>query len=105
MKRYLLAVMLISSLLLTTNSALAYWNNGWGPINTYRGYAPGYYNPYIANPYGYSYTQPRPVAVTPPTNINSCPLQASYYDANGNWVAAKRVCPSTTPQVNIHIGH
>lgn len=70
-------------------------------------YPPPYYNPYFTTPYSnpyYPYYR-RPVVAAPaPTNINSCPLQPSYYDANGNWVAPQRVCPSTTPQVNIKIG-
>lgn len=86
-------------LLLTAEPALAYVT-----------YYPNYPSPYITNPYrlispfgsyynNYNYNR----YVPPPTNINSCPLQASHYDANGNWVPPQRVCPSTTPQVNVNV--
>lgn len=63
-------------------------------------YPPAYYNPYMTHPY---YHHNFYNTVSYPTDVNSCPLQGSYYDVNGNWVAPQRVCPSTTPQVNINV--
>lgn len=66
-------------------------------------YPPAYYNPYIPRSYSYPFYNHIYRSHTYPTDINSCPLQGGYYDAGGNWIPAQRVCPSTTPQVNINV--
>lgn len=112
-----LPLALILSLLLGSNVIVAqaqYWgpslwrggNWGWGMPwhggGTSIYYMPGY-NPYFRSPYIYPYYPPvmMPPMMPPmmpyyyPTNqdLNTCPLTPSYYDANGNWIAATRVCP------------
>lgn len=71
----------------TTLAAVIYY-----PPNYYNN---PFYNPYTVTPYNplYNPYYRRPIIVPRSNDINSCPLQPSYYDANGNWVAPKRVCP------------
>jgi hypothetical protein len=57
------------------------WHGGgWQGGGWHRGgstifYSPGYYYPYNTN------------------YQDTCPLIPSHYDADGNWIAATRVCP------------
>lgn len=60
------------------------------------------YDSFLPQPYNY-YNYPFYQRSTWYSDINYCPLQPSYYDDDGNWVAPARICPPPQSEIHIHL--